>query len=203
MRSMKPLPEYRGQFQLGHQTIAGTPQAPGAATEAVAEAMADLGLDGDPPPVWLADMIEVMERLGELPGLAQLSARGRAGTPFGLLVSRVDEAPIVLIQRGLPAMSERAFIRHEICHLAQERSGRHEVFDAGPLGRWWVLPAGRVQRMEAEAERFALDAIFLAEREALARTVPPGSYGLRRDADGGYSWHLLDTDEAEPPAVAG
>jgi len=178
-----------GELRLGHLAIAAEPLRSAEAEAAVAEAMAELALRAPAPALWLAEMDDVPLLLGDLPGMAWVAATRH---PLGMSVYRVDESPIILIQRGLPAIAERSIIRHELCHLAQVHAGRLEIFDAGPLGRWWVLPAVTgLTELEPEAERFQLDARYRAERRALERTAPPGwTCTLRRDGDGRYTWHL-------------
>lgn len=181
--------------RLGHLAIPGKPLLRVGALMVASEAMAQLRLDEPPPPLWQVEMDDVIALLSDLPGVAETADRH----PLAMSVYRMDEEPIVLIQEGLPSLAQRVIIRHELAHLAQARAGRMEVVDAGPLGRWHVLPAGSVALLqsgqlpplEVEANAFQNDARYVAERAALELTAPPGKrYMLGRGEDGKYGWQL-------------
>jgi len=189
-------------IHLGHLAIAAEPLRSAEAEAAVAEGMAELALKAPAPALWLVKMDDVLPLLGDLPGGTW--AATLPDTPRGVSLYRVDESPIILIHRGLPAIVERVTIRHELCHFAQLRAGRLEVFDGGQLGRWWVMPAATaLSQLEPEADRFMLDVRYHAERRALERTAPPGwTYTLRRVDDGRYTWHLRRRRSDAVSAVA-
>lgn len=181
---------------VGRLAIDAEPLLTAAALEAAGEAMAELRIPGAPASLWLVEQDDVNAQLaGRLPGVAEVAVDRH---PLGMSIYRVGEPAHVLVQRGIPALVERVIIRHELCHLAQARAGRLEVFDAGELGRWYVLPAGSVQAIDAggmpalevEADRFALDARYWADRiaEALIRLGPEWSVRLERIERGRYEW---------------
>lgn len=134
---------------------------------AAAEAMVELGLEPEPPAMWLVEITD-------LAGFADFRGAPISREPFGIYVHAVGDKPMILVQRGLPPFVQRSLLRHELCHLAQDRAGRFEIFDAGHRGRWWVPPAATAVADETEAAQFGRDARFLSERRTLERTAPPG-----------------------------